>query len=189
MYKVRPDGDTKAEKERPVKRLELKKFLYTWCALDDDDGNIFLSGAGGIPSSEVEVVADALIDHGLCTPEDLLFMVRNMADALGEVGGIQLNARTRIIVGVLRREPIDCFSSCASGRRGRSACEGPLVLCRLCRPGRHLCSSLSWPLTCTFPSTRWRGRLQELPGEPPDHGLHGPVRHQGRQDKDRHELA
>jgi len=99
MYKVRPDGDTRVEKERPVSRLEIKKFLYTWCALDDDTGNIFLSGAGGIPSSEVEVVADALIDHGINTPEDLLFMVRNMADALGEVGGIQLNARTRIIVG------------------------------------------------------------------------------------------
>lgn len=99
MYKVRPDGDTVVESERPVSRQELKKFLFTWCALNDDNGNIFLSGAGGIPSSEVEVVADALIDHGLTTPEDLLFMVRNTQDTLGEVGGIQLNARTCIIVG------------------------------------------------------------------------------------------
>lgn len=99
MYPVRPNGDKIIEDERPEMRSELKKFLYTWCALDDHDGNIFLSGAGGIPSAEVEVVADALIDHGLCTPEDLLFMVSNMSDALGEVGGIQLHARTNIIAG------------------------------------------------------------------------------------------
>ena len=42
----------------------MSEFLAQECACNDNPGSIFLSAAGGIPSCESEVIADALLDKG-----------------------------------------------------------------------------------------------------------------------------
>ena len=57
-------GNPKTKKEREEPRKELSDFLEQECACNDNPGDIFLSAAGGIPSCESEVIADALLDKG-----------------------------------------------------------------------------------------------------------------------------
>lgn len=59
--------------------------------------NIFLLGAGGVPSEEAEAVAGALYDAGIKDPKVLLELVRLDDDRIFDVKGVQLSASLYIV--------------------------------------------------------------------------------------------
>lgn len=104
LYPLRPDSDTKVMwQEREEPRKELSDFLEQECACNDNPGDIFLSAAGGIPSCESEVIADALLDKGIITKNELLMFVKlTDGEILAEIHAIQLSARMKIKLGCTR---------------------------------------------------------------------------------------
>jgi len=101
MYPIRPDSDSKVYKtDRKAHREMMSHFLKLHCGLPDNPGSIFLSAAGGIPSSEVEVISDSLFDFGIISINELLeFVTLDDGSMLGEIPGINLCARMKVITG------------------------------------------------------------------------------------------
>lgn len=103
-YPLRPDSDTKTMwQERVQPRKELTEFLAQECACDHNPGSIFLSAAGGISSCESEVIADALLDNGIITKNELLTFVKlTDGEILNDIDAIQLSAKMKIRMGCHR---------------------------------------------------------------------------------------